>query len=263
MTARVVAIWNRAGGVGKTTITRDLGYELALAKQRVLLIDADSQGSLGDFLGEKPHEKPKEDLFWEAVCNGEESLPLLTQAFKMDIGLSNLLLHKQEEDLAKQFNHFRFRVVLEPIRANYDFILIDCAPSVSEITRQVMAACDEVLIPVQPEDKGVSGLLRTQETIIESNKRRFPFFPPIRCSGVVPTLVENRTIHSHYLSKIKNIALSFEYPVLKEVRRYVAVTEACNQRKPLRLYNEQCPALNDIVEISQFILSQKRAIHAK
>lgn len=250
--ARVIAVWNRAGGVGKTTIVRDLGYELArMHDQRVLLIDADSQGSLGEFIGLEPHDKSKEELFWETVCNAEiETIPPIHSTFGLDIGLSNLYLAKQEEDLAKQFNHFRLRGVLEPLRDRYDFILIDCAPSISEVNRQVLAACDQILIPVQPEDKGVSGILRTQENIIEANRRRHPFFGPIRCVGVIPTMLENRRIHNHYLEVIKEVVGTLLYPVLRPMRNYIAVTESCNGRKPLREYDAMCPALADIEEIA-------------
>ena len=251
----VTAIWNRAGGVGKTTLTREIGYELCHNGLHVLLIDADSQGNLGDSFGLNPHDLQKETLFWEAVCSVSEKPELYTvQVHGMAIALSNLQLAKQEKSLENQQNHFRLWTLLEPLKKSFDHILIDCAPSEGQITIQVLSACDRILIPVQPEDKGVSGLLRTQENIIEANRRRSPFLPPISVVGVVPSRYENLNLHRYQLEQIQAITQRLEYPLLSKLRKYVALAEAYNQNVPLRLYDAGCPALSDLESITKSFL---------
>jgi chromosome partitioning protein len=94
---RTIAICNQAGGVGKTTTTRDLGYELMLCGLKVFLLDADSQGSLGEYLGCHPHQRPAEEMFWSSLCNDTSEQPHVVEKYDVQVGLSNLLLAKGDE----------------------------------------------------------------------------------------------------------------------------------------------------------------------
>ena len=155
-----IAVWNRAGGQAKTTLVKELGYEILYQQPqtRLLLIDADSQANLGESYGLTPHKLPENDLFWAEICSEIEFPQMKTvPTMGLEIGLSNLKLTKQERELERQKNMYRFRVAMEPLKDRYDLILVDCPPSESEIVVQVLLTCDFLLIPVLPEDKGVSG----------------------------------------------------------------------------------------------------------
>src|SRR5262249_1709364 len=131
---RVLAICNQAGGVGKTTTTRDLGYELSLRGFKVFLLDADSQGSLGEYFGCHPHGRPESEMFWSPLCADSPEKPHLTEAYGLHIGLSNLLLTKGERLLVQQRNPMKLYGALQECRDSFDFILIDCPPHISEMT---------------------------------------------------------------------------------------------------------------------------------
>lgn len=255
---RTIAVCNQAGGVGKSTITRDLGHQLSTGDKRVLLIDADSQGSLGEFLGLRPHEREDAETFWHAVCSEGNERPAVTQAFGVSVGIANLGLIRAESRLAEQKNPMRFFGVLKKLAPDFDFVLIDCPPHISEMTVQILCAADEILIPVQTEAKAVWGLAIIQEEIAKSNRRRDDSGrPPLRVTGIVPTLYNpNRKLHAHYLSEIQRMAGVLETPVFTPFRDYIAVSEACNAGQPLKMYAPNCPANVDMAELAASILGE-------
>ncbi|MBI4747234.1 MAG: ParA family protein [Acidobacteria bacterium] len=257
---RSIAVFNHAGGVGKTTTTRDLGYEMASRGRKVLLIDADPQGSLSDFLGLDPHSRPHQEIFWQALL-GETgdatdlpAPPHLESAFGMDIGLANLLVFQMEQRLAEMKNTQRLLDVLESIKDRYDFILIDCPPNVSEITVQVLMAVDEVLIPVQTEHKATIGLVIVQNEILKANQRRRRIRPELQISGIVPTIFSStKTEHRNYLQAIHDFARQLSRRVLPPVSDRIAVAEASSAGKPLKVYAPNSPANADIEQIANLV----------
>ncbi|MBX7221572.1 MAG: ParA family protein [Blastocatellia bacterium] len=257
---RTLAVFNQAGGVGKSTTTRDLGYELATRGQRVLVIDADSQGSLSDFLGLDPYGKPEAEIFWTAVCADMDTVPPLATAFGLTVGVSNLSLIEGIERLERMKDHLRFLKVLDGIKADFDVVLIDCPPSVSEMTVQILLAVDELLIPVQPEQKAIAGLVIVQKEIIKANKRRLRIQNPLRISGIVPTIFNpNLSVHLNNLKYIETIAQTLRCPVLPAVRRLTAVTEASTYGQPLKVYKPSSPANDDMARIVDCLFAETAA----
>lgn len=249
---RTIAICNQAGGVGKTTTTRDLGYELMLCGCKVFLLDADSQGSLGEYLGCHPHQRPAEEMFWSSLCNDTSEQPHVVEKYDLQVGLSNLLLAKGERLLVQQRNPMKLYGALQHFQSQFDFILIDCPPHISEMTVQALIAADEILIPVQTEDKAVAGLYLIQEEIIEANKRRLYVRPPLKLTGILPTLYDARlNLHRHYLGEIHRTAEQLGCQVFQPVRRAIAVAEACNARLPLKLYSATCPVNEDMEQLAK------------
>ena len=126
--SRTIAVFNQAGGVGKTTKTQNLGYHLASHKHRVLLVDIDPQGSLTSFMGIEPSELEKtiyDVLVPEDDLDG--TLPIHHNLHNMDLVPANILLANAEQELIfAELRELRLQQVLSAIRENYDFILIDC-----------------------------------------------------------------------------------------------------------------------------------------
>lgn len=259
---RKIAVYNHAGGVAKTTTTRDLGYELAIRGNRVLLIDADFQGSLGNFFDRKPQNRPPDELFWHPICHNLKIDPYVECLYEnLWIGISSNLLVVDEKFLELQKNTWKFHQKLEVLANSYDFIFIDCPPSINELTIQALVAADEILIPIQPEEKAYAGLSLIQSEIIEANERRFPYRPPLKIAGLLPTRCDRRLeLHQHYLQEMQKSAKELETNVFQPIRSAIAVAEACNYGIPLRLHNPKCKALADIEILAESLLEDRKSL---
>ncbi|MFQ3581383.1 MAG: ParA family protein [Chloracidobacterium sp.] len=254
-----VAIFNQSGGVGKTSLTRDLGYELATRGQRVLVVDADPQGTLGSFLGLEPATRPRAETFWATVCDGADAPPVVQPtAFALMLGLANRFLIGDELALMQQSDPARLLAVSEAHITDYDWVLFDCPPKISEITLQILLAADALLAPVQTEAKSVESFAEVQLEIVKAQRRRKNMrLAPLRVLGVVPTLYNPRLVlhRHHYAELTERICPSFGYHVFDPVRDYVAVSEAGTRRQPLKQYAPKCPATADVAALATAILS--------
>ncbi|MGQ9898461.1 MAG: ParA family protein [Acidobacteriota bacterium] len=258
-----VAMFNQSGGVGKTSLTRDLGYELAMRDQRVLVIDADPQGTLGSFLGMEPATRPREDTFWAAVCDGDETPPRLWLTnFELTIGLANRFLVGDELSLMQQSDPARLLAVVETHLADYDWVLFDCPPKISEVTLQILLAADALLAPVQTEAKSVESFAEVQLEVVKAQRRRKNMrLAPLRVLGVVPTLYNPRLVlhRHHYAELAERICPAFGFHVFGPIRDYIAVSEAGTRRQPLKRYAPQCPAAADVAALAANVLQMSSA----
>lgn len=256
----IIAIFNQSGGVGKSTLTRDLGYELSLLNQKVLLIDADPQGTLGTFLGLNPGTLEEGETFWHVISSRKKTpddQPAISPSnFGMDVGLANRTLVDQEILLTQLHNQARLLSYLRKLKQQYDFILLDCSPKISEITFQILMACDGLLVPVQTEAKSVSAFFEVNYEIAKAQQRRLDFDkPPLEVIGIIPTLHNPRLLlHRHHLNElINNLCPQFGYRVFPPIKDYIAVSEAGTQEMPLKLYDPKCPVNEDLAFIANTI----------
>ena len=187
--AKIISIFNHAGGTGKTTLTQNLGYQLAVRGNRILLIDFDPQGSLSIFCGLAPMQIKR--TLRESLLSGVA--PLILELEDFDLIPTNLMFAEVEQELVIQMNREeRLREVLTPIKRKYDFILIDCPPSLGLLSINALAASTHLIIPIQTQFKAtiaINGLLRTYKLVRERLNKN------LRIAGVVPMLHDN-TIHS-------------------------------------------------------------------
>lgn len=200
---RVIAIANQKGGVGKTTTTLNLGAALAELGRRVLIVDLDQQGSLTMSAGLDPdtldqtiynvlssHADPKEKKPMPAskVIHQPDSVPNL-QLIPANIELAALDL-----ELTRAYNRESvLKRALQPVKAEYDYILLDCPPSLGLLVVNALSAADEVLIPLQADylaTKGVKLLLDSIEAVTAQLN------PTLRIAGIVLTLADIRTAHT-------------------------------------------------------------------
>ena len=212
---KVIAITNQKGGVGKTTTTVNLGVGLAKDGHRVLLIDADPQGSLTVSLGIKDPDSLDESLATVMTASIEDmQLPPETGIIQHEEGVdlmpSNIELSGIETGLFNTMSReFVLRNYINTVKHNYDFILVDCMPSLGMMTINALVASDSVIIPSQPNflsTKGLNLLLRS----ISKVKRSIN--PALRVDGILLTMVDNRT------NNAKDIISSLRQSVGQNIR---------------------------------------------
>ena len=201
---RMIAIGNQKGGVGKTTTTVNLGAALAFQGKKVLIIDMDSQGNATSGLGIERADV-KQSVYEVLVDQIEAAGAILpTSRENLWILPSTLQLAGAEIELATaDHRESRLKQAIEPIKADYDYILVDCPPSLGQLSLNAFTASDTILIPVQCEYyalDGLSQLLNTIRLVQRTYNKNF------RIEGVLLTMLDART--------------NLGYEVVEEVRKY-------------------------------------------
>lgn len=204
---RVIAIANQKGGVGKTTTTSNLGIGLARQGKKVLLIDADAQGSLTASLGIREPDRLEITLatIMGNIINDEEirsDYGILSHDEGVDFIPGNIELSGLETSLINVMSRETvLRTYIELQRDNYDYILIDCMPSLGMITINVFTCADSVLIPVQAAYLPIKGLEQLIKTI---GKVKRQINQKLEIEGILLTMVDNRT---NYAKDISNLLI--------------------------------------------------------
>lgn len=245
---KVIAVFNQAGGVMKTSLTMNLGYQLHLKKQKTLLIDMDPQGSLTTFMGLEPHEI--EQVVGNVIFDQEMPLPIQRDLHGMDLLPANISLSAVELQLASVMaRETRLKQALEPIREQYDFILIDCPPSLGVLSILALTAATHVLIPIQTHFKAFKGTELLLDTIKQVRKH---VNPRLAIAGIVPTLYSNANQDKVILEALEQ-QLSSLAKVYPAIPRATAFADAAMSRQPLAVYAPKHPAITILKKIAQGI----------
>jgi chromosome partitioning protein len=192
--ARVLALCNQKGGVGKTTSTINLGAALAEFGRRVLLVDFDPQGALSVGLGVAPHQLDRTvyNLLMERGVSIDDVV-LKTGVPGLDLLPSNIDLSAAEVQLVNEVAREQSLArVLRPVLAEYDFVLIDCQPSLGLLTVNALTAADGVIVPLECEFFSLRGVALLVDTI---DKVRERLNPDLRLEGILATMYDGRTLH--------------------------------------------------------------------
>jgi chromosome partitioning protein len=252
--SRTIAVANQKGGVGKTTTVINLGASLAAAEKRVLLVDFDPQANCTSGLG---LPKNREGFNAYDVISGnlpiEEALVSCGLPF-LEVLPGSIALAGAEVELASaDEREFVLKGVLEGVREKYDYIVIDCPPSLGLLTLNALVAADEVLIPIQAEYfamEGVTELLRTLERVREGLN------PDLAVRGVLLTMVDERTKLGKEVSK--EIVRFFGEKVYKTViPRNVKLAEAPSFGKPIIFYDIASRGARCYLEVAREFLAHE------
>ena len=213
--ATIIAVTNQKGGTGKTTTCENLGIGLAMEGKKVLLVDADPQGSLTISMGwQQPDELPTTlSTLMQKAMNDQPIQPgegILHHAEGVDLIPANIELAGLEVALVNSMNREKMlKQVLDGAKREYDYILLDCMPSLGMLTINALAAADTTLIPVQAQYLSAKGLEQLLQTI---GKVRRQINPKLKIEGILLTMTDSRTnygkqidtlIRQAYGSKIK------------------------------------------------------------
>ncbi|MFE3292805.1 ParA family protein [Rhodococcus sp. NPDC059234] len=193
--AKVIAMCNQKGGVGKTTSTINLGASLAECGRRVLLVDLDPQGALSAGLGVAHHDLDLtvHNLLVEPKVSIDEVL-MRTRVENLDLLPSNIDLSAAEIQLVTEVGREQtLGRVLYPVLDRYDYILIDCQPSLGLLTVNALACAEGVIIPMECEYFSLRGLALLNDTV---EKVRDRLNPRLQMSGIVVTMFDARTLHA-------------------------------------------------------------------
>jgi chromosome partitioning protein len=245
MNTRIIAIVNHKGGVGKTTTTLNLGKALALQKKKVLIVDIDPQANLSQSVG---IEDPKKSIY-DALCE-KAKLPVQKIEKGFDIVPASLDLSGAELKLMGDVNgYFKFKEALEPLVSQYDYVLIDCPPSLGILTVNALIACQEVLIVVQSQYLAIKGLNTILDLVSELRKN---LNPHLKVAGMILTQV-NRTVVSKTI--VDAVQKEHQEKVFQTViRQNVKITEASTMSQDIFTYDAQSPAAEDYANLAKELI---------
>lgn len=203
--ATVLAVVNQKGGTGKTTTCENLGVGLVQEGKKVLLVDTDPQGSLTISLG-FPKPDDLDITLTELMGKVIQEIPIASgegvihHVEGVDLIPANIALSGMEVSLVNAMSRETvLKKLLEPLKRQYDFILLDCMPSLGMLTINALAAADNVLIPVQAQYLSAKGLEQLLQTV---NKVRRQINPKLRIEGILLTMVDGRTNYSKEISRL-------------------------------------------------------------
>ena len=234
---KVIAVANQKGGVGKTTSVINLTAALGKAGKKCLLVDVDSQGNSTSGLGINKREVEC-SVYDLLVGDGRASEAILKTQFKnVDLIPSSIDLAAAEVELAEsQDRTLKLRQSLAAIRDQYDYILIDCPPSMGLVTLNAFSACDTVIIPIQCEYYALEGLAQLLHTIDLVQER---LNDKLKVEGVILTMSDNRAVISRQIAaEIKKFFGKRVFDTV--IPRNVRLAEAPSHGVPILLHDPKC-----------------------
>lgn len=251
--AKITSFSNQKGGVGKTTTCVNLSAYLAVMGKKTLLIDIDPQGNSTTGLGiDKTHLSKSTYSIITGDYKDISELILPTPIKNLDIIPSNIDLAGAEIELTSQRNReFVLRNAVKGIKDRYDYITIDCPPSLGLLTINALTASDSVLIPIQSEFyalEGLSQLMNTIRLVIKIN-------PDLKLEGVVLTMYDKRSVMSRQIAD--EIAKYFQTKLYKvKIPRNIRLSEAPSHGLPIHLYDPRCPGAEAYQQLAKEFMSR-------
>ncbi|RGY24884.1 ParA family protein [Tyzzerella nexilis] len=250
---RIIAVANQKGGVGKTTTAINLSSCLASLGKKVLAIDMDPQGNMTSGLGIDKNEV--EYTVYELILGqvGIENVICKDALENLDVLPTNINLSAAEIELiGVEEKEFIIRKEVDKVKKNYDFIVIDCPPSLSMLTINAMTTADSVLVPIQCEYYALEGLSQLIHTIDLVKER---LNPELKIEGVVFTMYDARTNLS--LQVVENVKDNLQQTIYKTIiPRNIRLAEAPSHGLPINLYDPKSSGAESYMLLAEEVINK-------
>jgi chromosome partitioning protein len=255
--ARIIAIANQKGGVGKTTTAVNLGASLAASEQKTLVIDCDPQGNTTSALG-FPKDPARRTLYQTLILDEPiERVTLDAQVEGLDLIPSDKNLVGASVELVLMENReFRLKAAISGIKEKYDYILLDCPPALDLLTLNALAASDSVLVPIQCEYLALEGVSELLDTLM---RLRRTINPSLAIEGILLTMYDDRTTLSKQVAA--DLRSFFGGQVFETViPRNVRLAEAPSHGMPVMFYDIHSKGAESYIQLAKGVIAnaQKR-----
>ena len=245
--SRTIAVFNQAGGVAKTTLTMNLGFHLSQREHSVLLVDMDPQASLTTFMGLEPYDL--DTTITDSLL--KEIVPTIySNIYGMDLIPSNIGLSGAEFQLSSAIaREWKLKRALSKLEKSYDFVLIDCPPTLGILSILSLVASTHVLIPLQTHYKAYKGADLLLDTV---SQIRDQVNPDLLIAGIIPTMFSNtgqdKSILEAVQKQLEHVA--FIYPAIP---RAIAFADASMSHQPLAIYDPRHSAVKVLEKITEHL----------
>jgi chromosome partitioning protein len=257
MTARILAIANQKGGVGKTTTAVNLATSLAAVGKKVMLIDLDPQGNASTGLG--IDRKNRAISTYDLLFGGATATNAAVKTRVPGLWVVPASVHLAGADIelvTAEKREFRLRDALRGNTGDFEYVLIDCPPSLSLITLNALIAADGVMVPLQCEFYALEGLSQLVRTI---ERVKSTFNPGLEIQGVVLTMYDKR---NNLSEQVANDVRAFFGPKVYTtiIPRNVRVSEAPSHGLPAIVYDMNCPGSQAYIQLAKEMLKRERGL---